>query len=133
MVQINEFHDTYPNWDLGFMATNPMTATEKLFGMRMMSLCYNPKRNRTYQEFPISKEQKDIIMTKYDDGKAHCFEGNNIRVVIKVMDNTIVGCCLQTKERVIFDTPMDIVIPGEHGFSDENNEYRRRQQEDLYK
>lgn len=136
MIQIREFKETYPHWSLSFRANNPMTATEKLFGMRMSNLLFH-NNGKTYQEFPISKDMKDMLLSKCNDGRAHCFEGGGFNVIIKVVDNAILGICKETRERVCFDIPFTIVIPGEHGFSDEHDteysQYRGRQQEDLYK
>jgi len=134
MLQVNEFRETYPNWNKSFMAHNPMTATEKLFGMRMSGLLYY--RNRQYQQFPISQNIYDMLISEFNDGRSHCFDGLNFNVVIVIRGKSIVGWCKETKERVSFAVPCNIATPGEHGFSDEYDsdysQYRREMQERLY-
>jgi len=77
-----------------------------------------------------------MLMSESNDGKSHCFDVLNLNVTIVIRGKSIVGWCKETKERVSFAVPFDIIIPGEHGFSDEYDseysQYRREAQSRLY-
>lgn len=104
MKEIKEFWSKYPKYNMGFSAVNPKTETEKLLGLSM-SLCYDPKVKRTYQEFEVGNYIKPL-RNIFSDGKVHLIvitlNGGSIDFQGILRDNTIVGVCLNTRERIIF-------------------------------
>ena len=111
-MEIKEFEDMYPHYNLGFLATNPKTATEKLFGLSM-NILWMSHNKRTYQEFNIGKHY-DSIARACADGKPHVFtmhiNGNSFDVALKLKKDVCYGLCLDTKERIAFSRGIGVII-----------------------
>ena len=111
-MEIKEFWDVYPNYNMGFLATNPETATEKLFGLSM-HLLWMSHNSKTYQEFNIGKYY-DNIEKACADGKPHVFtmhiNGNSFDVALKIKEDICYGLCIDTKERIAFSRGIKVVI-----------------------
>lgn len=114
-MKVIEFRKKYPNYDLGFMASNPLTETEKVIGLRMQLVC-DTNTNKEYQEFCLY-DKYDALKNEIKDMKTHSFEmsvnNNNVfNVLIKLDKDTIKGICLETKERIIFSKEkIHLIIP----------------------
>lgn len=111
-MEIKEFWDIYPNYNMGFTATNPKTATEKIVGLKM-HLVYNSTTKRTYQEFSL-RERYNTVVAALADGKVHQFEmsinNNSFNVVLVLKKGKVRGICLETGERISFDKGIQICI-----------------------
>lgn len=111
-MKIKEFWDIYPNYNMGFLAINPETATEKLFGLSM-HLLWMKHNEKTYQEFSLGKHY-DSLAKACADGKPHVFtmqiNGKSFDVALKLKGNICYGLCLTTQERVAFSRGIGVII-----------------------
>lgn len=109
---IKEFWEQYPHYSMGFTASNPKTKTEEIVGLRM-HLLYNTNTKRTYQEFFIWDNYTSLLNALIDE-KPHSFEmqvnNNKFNVLLKLVNSTILGVCLETKERIAFSRGVRIKI-----------------------
>lgn len=113
MIQIKEFFDTYPNYNLGFMAKNKPTATDKLLKQKHNSIVMSEThKGRYYQEYWLT----DAAMTSL----LSCFPKEHELIYFKANEgatfkgvrrgNSIACVCLETLERVLFaQCPFDKV------------------------
>lgn len=105
-MKVIEFKEKYPHYNMGFMANNKPTETEKLLG-RMSCLTHDLERKRTYQEFFV-KESLFIPLVKFlKEGGPKSFTCNGVEFIGTLRKGDVVAVCLATMERVIFS----------HGFS----------------
>lgn len=115
---IKEFWEQYPHYNMGFTASNPKTRTEEIVGFRM-NLLYNSSTNKTYQEFSLYDKYNQLLAILLD-GKTHQFEmsinNNTFNVVLKLVDEVIIGICLETKERIAFTEGVKIKIDPSNTF-----------------
>lgn len=110
MFKLVEFKERYPNYNLGFFATNPLTKTEELCGLRMHLLF---KGNHEYQCFNFPEEYYEELLKRCNDLKENqfCVVGvNDAEFILKKVETSILGWCKQTKERVAIDNPLKFII-----------------------
>lgn len=111
-MEIREFWDVYPNYNMGFLATNPETATEKLFGLPM-HLLWMKHNEKTYQEFSLGKHY-DSVAKACADGNLHALtmyiNGNSFDVILKLKEDVCYGLCLDTRERIAFSRGIGVII-----------------------
>lgn len=103
-MEIIEFKEKYPNYSFGFLADNPLTDTEKVFGMNM-HLLFNEKRNKTYQVFSLLDEDINYLLdnvVKAGSGKYSVLEVKGVTLHLINDDGLILGYCVETQERVAF-------------------------------
>lgn len=108
-----EFNERYPDYKLGFLQTNPKTETEKLVGYRMHITWTH---NKVYQTFSIPNSYYAQLLERVKN----CKPGNLVEMTLNdatlhlvKRDESIVGYCLQTKERVMIDEPLNVVLTPE--------------------
>ena len=111
-MPIIEFFDKYPKYNMGFMASNEKTETEKLSGLRM-HLLFSTHDGRTYQCFTIPEEYYQELEKRAEaltDDRWVVMSVNEADFYLKKIDGAILGICYQTKERVAVDKPIQVVI-----------------------
>ena len=103
---IKEFKEQYPHYNMGFTASNPLTETEKVIGLKMASLVYDPITKKEYQEFPLY-DKYNALKDAIKDRRVHSFEmsvnNNTFNIFVKLDSNdSILGVCAETHERIAF-------------------------------
>lgn len=112
---IKEFKEQYPNYNKRFNASNPLTKTEKIIGLRM-HLVIDPCNNKEYQRFYLY-DKYQALKEAIKDFKIHSFEmsvnNNTFNVIIKLDNRGIIkGICEETHERIMFcETKPEVIIP----------------------
>lgn len=102
-MKLVNFQEKYPNYNLGFLANNEETETEKLTGFRMRLLF---RDNKTYQSFSIPKEDYQELIERIHNCKpGYVVEMtlNDATMRLFLKDNTVIGYCVETRERVAID------------------------------
>ena len=111
-LNIKEFNEQYPHYNLGFMASNPKTKTEEVIGLTM-HIMYSPSSRKVYQEFFLYDKYYALYEALLDR-KAHQFSmtvnDNTFNVILKLVDRNIIGVCLETQERIAFSAGCRICI-----------------------
>ena len=111
-LNIKEFNEQYPHYNLGFRASNPKTKTEEVIGLKM-NIMYSPSSKKVYQEFFLYDKYYTLYKALLDR-KAHQFSmtvnDNTFNVILKLVDGNIIGVCLETKERIAFSAGCRICI-----------------------
>lgn len=103
-MTVIEFNEKYPNYSFGFLANNPLTDTEKVFGMNM-HLLFHEKRNKTYQVFSLLDEDINYMLdnvVKTGSGKFSVLEVKGVTLHLINDDGLIIGYCVETQERIAF-------------------------------
>lgn len=111
-LNIKEFNEQYPHYNLGFKASNPKTKTEEVIGLTM-HIMYSPSSKKVYQEFFLY-DKYHALYEALLDRKAHQFSmsinGNTFNVILKLVDRNIIGVCLETQERIAFSEGYNMCI-----------------------
>lgn len=105
-MEINEFEKTYPNYNLGFLAKNQKTATEKLLNVSM-HLVY--ARSHTYQGIETSEKRYEQIKNAILNTPKHIgvFMLNGKQVLLGyTKTDHICGVCIESKERIMTCLPL---------------------------
>lgn len=109
-MSLIKFETRYPNWNMGFLADNPMTETEKLVGYRMHLLF---RENKTYQCFGIHDEYYEELLERIKDvTPGYVVEMQLNKAVLHLInkDNVVLGYCVQTRELVAIEKNWHYVI-----------------------
>lgn len=114
MIQVTEFYDAYPNYNLGFMAHNELTATEKLLNQRHNSITMSNKyKGRYYQAYWLTDSAMKSLLSCFPKEKeVRDFYVNNGQASFRGTrrGNAIACVCMETNERVLFTvSPFDDV------------------------
>lgn len=110
-MPIVEFKDRYPDYKLGFLAENSKTKTEELVGYRM-SLLF--AFNKQWQVFSIpdayytqlQERLQTLIPNQYV-----VMSLNDAEFYLQKKDESIIGFCYQTKERVAIVEEIHVELP----------------------
>ena len=110
-MAIVEFKDRYPDYKLGFLAENSKTKTEELVGYRM-SLLF--AFNKQWQAFSIpdayyaqlQERLQTLIPNQYV-----VMSLNDAEFYLQKKDESIIGFCYQTKERVAIVEEIHVKLP----------------------
>lgn len=106
MIQIIEFFDAYPNYNLGFAAHNEPTATENLLNQRHNSITMSKEyKGRYYQTYWLTDNAMKSLLSCFPKEKeVRDFYANNGQANFRGArrGNSIVCVCMETHERVMF-------------------------------
>lgn len=99
-MRLVDFQDRYPNYNLGFLANNEETETEKLVGRRM-SLLF--RDNKTYQSFSIPRtDYQELLKRIHQCRPGYVVEMslNDATFHVFLKNDVVIGYCVETKERI---------------------------------
>lgn len=114
MIQVTEFFDAYPNYNLGFTAHNELTATEKLLNQKHNSITMSHEhKGRCYQAYWLTDNAMKSLLScfpKEREVSDFCINNGQATFRGSRRGKSVVCVCMETHERVLFcQSPFDKV------------------------
>lgn len=120
-MAIVEFKERYPDYKLGFLAENSKTKTEELVGYRMSLLFAFDKQ---WQAFTIPDSYYVQLQERLDaltsPNQFVVMSLNDADLYLQRKNDTVIGFCYQTKERVAITEEIHVELP-DFCYDDEGN------------